>query len=229
MSLTKSSGHTHQELVKRIYEKNPEIILPPEYALFLKDNLLRMLIRLARYKFVSKMIKQTDCLLEAGCGSGVGAIFLGQNCRRVIGVDSSELEIGEAKKINRRDNVSFMCEDIYNFPVQERFDVVVSLDVIEHMDAAAGEKFLAHLRRYLKPDGMLVLGTPSIYSYEYQGELSKAAHIKLYDQEELQDVVEKFFLRTLCFSMNDEMVHTGFPKMAWYYFVLAFYPKEGLQ
>ncbi|CAK0778835.1 hypothetical protein WCLP8_820002 [uncultured Gammaproteobacteria bacterium] len=29
------------------------------------------------------------------------------------------------------------------------------------------------------------------------------------------------FKRTFLFSMNDEVVHTGFCKMAWFFFVIA--------
>ena len=73
---------------------------------------------------------------------------------------------------------------------------------------------------------MAVIGTPSIYSYPYQGHLSQAGHIKCYDQKELTDLMESVFGRTVALSMNDEVVHTGHPKMSWYYFVLAFNPKK---
>jgi hypothetical protein len=81
------------------------------------------------------------------------------------------------------------------------------------------------MARQVKPAGMIVIGTPSIYSYPYQSELSKAAHVKCYDQEELLELVDAYFHRSTAFSMNDELVHTGFSKMAWYYFVLGFLPR----
>lgn len=214
----------YDTLLKECYEKNPPITLPAEYAYFIKDNLLRLLIRLARYKFVAKIIKKNDLVLEVGCGSGLGAIFLSQYCREVNGVDISELEIKEANSINRRSNVKFSLTNFYDIPPEKNYDIIVSLDVIEHLQESEGEKLVARTCQHLKPDGMLILGTPSIYSYEYQGELSKAAHVKCYDQQELLDLIDKYYGRTLPFSMNDELVHTGFAKMAWYYFVLAFIP-----
>jgi hypothetical protein len=38
-------------------------------------------------------------------------------------------------------------------------------------------------------------------------------------------LAERHFRRTLVFSMNDEMVHTGFGKLAWYYIVICLLPR----
>jgi 2-polyprenyl-3-methyl-5-hydroxy-6-metoxy-1,4-benzoquinol methylase len=133
-------------------------------------------------------------------------------------------EVEEARSINRRENVEFKVGDFFELEAVTQYDVVVALDIIEHMPVEQGHKLTAAVARHLKPNGMAVIGTPSIYSHEYQGQLSKASHVKCYDQQELVALVENYFGRTLVFSMNDELVHTGFPKMAWYYFVLAFVP-----
>jgi SAM-dependent methyltransferase len=215
----------YQKLVEDLYKDNPAITLSPEYAHFVKDDLLRLLIRLARYKFVARMIKKTDRLLEVGSGSGLGSIFLAQHCAKVIGMDVKAGEIEEARSINKRKNVEFREEDFFSLDVSEKYDVIVALDVIEHMAVEKGRELISNMARHLEPTGMAVIGTPSIYSFEYQGELSKASHVKCYDQQELVSLVDEYFGRTLAFSMNDELVHTGHPKMAWYYFILALMPE----
>ena len=215
-----------KKLMTELYEKYPEgVTLPPEYAEHVDNNLLRVLIRLARYKFVARLVKKTDKVLEVGCGSGVGCIFLAQHSAQVTGIDANSSEIAEARKINRRSNVSFELQDLFQLDPRKKFDVVVALDVIEHMTKQTAHKFLAALTSHLNPAGMLVIGTPSIHSYKYQGALSQASHIKCYDQDELVELVDQYCARTLPFSMNDELVHTGHPKMAWYYFILGFIPK----
>jgi 2-polyprenyl-3-methyl-5-hydroxy-6-metoxy-1,4-benzoquinol methylase len=215
----------YQELVDEIYERYPDITLPPEYAYFVEANMLHLLIRLARYKFVARLIKKTDRVLEIGCGSGMGGIFLSQHCAHVTGIDVKTTEIEAAHSINRRSNAEFKVADLFELEETSQYDVVIALDVIEHMPIEYGHKLVAEMARHLKPTGMLVIGTPSIYSYEYQSETSKASHVKCYDQAELVTLIEEYFGRTLAFSMNDEVVHTGFSKMAWYYFVLAFLPR----
>lgn len=215
-------------LVADLYAKYKSITLPPEYAYFIEDNLLRFTIRLARYKFPARLIRPEDKILEVGCGSGLGAIFLSQHCRSVKGIDVNQREISEARRINRRANITFEVRDLFKYPKKTKHDVIVALDVIEHMEEESGRRFIAETAGRLHNNGMLILGTPSRYSYRYQGALSKAAHIKLYDQGELVNMVEKYYGRAIAFSMNDEVVHTGFSKMAWYYFVLGFCPGSGL-
>ncbi len=216
----------YDKLIEELYKENPPITLPPEYSFFIKENILRLLIRLARYKFVAKMLKKTDYVLEIGCGSGLGSIFLGQNCKHILGIDLKLHEIEEARSINRRPNVKFECKNFFELTSEQKFDVIVALDVIEHLTESDGEKLLMETTKHLNKCGMLIIGTPSIYSYDYQGELSKAAHVKCYDLDELVGMIDMFYGRTLPFSMNDELVHTGFPKLAWYYFVLALMPGE---
>jgi len=219
----------YQQLIDELYANYPPITLPPEYAYFVQENLLFLLIRLARYKFIARLIKKTDRIFEVGCGSGLGGIFLGQHCAHVTGVDVNATEVEEARCINRRENVEFKVGNFLELEAAQQYDVVVALDVIEHMPVEQGHKLVDAMAGYLKPTGMAVIGTPSVYSYEYQGSFSRASHVKCYDQQELVALVENYFGRTLVFSMDDELVHTGFPKMAWYYFVLAFLPKLGEQ
>jgi 2-polyprenyl-3-methyl-5-hydroxy-6-metoxy-1,4-benzoquinol methylase len=214
------------KLVEDLYANYPPITLPPEYAQFVEENQLRLLIRLARYKFVAKMLKKTDRVMEVGSGSGLGAVFLGQHCAEVTGIEIKTSEIEEARALNRRKNVRFETVDLFKVPASHRYDCVVALDVIEHMPIAMGRKLVRAMAGQLKDTGLLFIGTPSIYSYPYQSPLSRASHVKCYDLPELVEVIEGSFKRTLSFSMNDELVHTGYHKMAWYYFVLGLMPKR---
>ena len=216
----------YKKLVETLEADYGTIQLPSEYAYLIQENLTQFLIRLSRYKFASRLIRPRDQVLEIGCGTGLGSIFLAQHCRSVLGIDSNRKEIGAAESVNKRDNVNFENVDFFDFSNSTQFDVVVSLDVIEHLSEARGIEFMKQTTRHLNERGMIILGTPSCYSYEYSSDLSKAAHIKMYDQNELIRLMESFYSRVISFSMNDEIVHTGHPKMAWYYFVLGFLPQN---
>jgi 2-polyprenyl-3-methyl-5-hydroxy-6-metoxy-1,4-benzoquinol methylase len=215
----------YQELVDEMYSTNPSVTLSPEYGQFFKSDLLRLMIRLARYKFVARLLKKTDRVLEIGSGTGLGSIFMGQHSAYVMGMDVKAIEIEEARRINRRDNVEFQQADLFEITPTPTFDVAVALDVIEHLPIEGGHKLVSAMTRFLKPGGMIVIGSPSIYSYPYQSPISQASHVKCYDQQELMNLIDTYTTRTLAFSMNDEVVHTGHPKMAWYYFVLGIAPK----
>ncbi len=219
----------HQEeydrLVQELMAKYPEAVLSPEYCDIIQNNQLGLLIRLSRYKFVCRMLKKDDRVLDVGCSTGLGTIFIGQFCHSVLGLDVKDDDIDRAKKLNMRDNVEFKNIDLFDLEPIQKFSAVVNLDVIEHMNEEKGVRFTEKCCRMLEKDGLYIVGTPSYYIKEYQNRFSKAAHVKMYKQEELDELVGKFFKRTLCFSMNDEIVHTGHPKAAWYYFVIGFGPR----
>ncbi|OGG09609.1 hypothetical protein A2154_03060 [Candidatus Gottesmanbacteria bacterium RBG_16_43_7] len=215
-----------QSAIEKIYSRYPQgVTLSGEYAYFIDKDILKLLIRFARYKFVARILNETDRVLEVGCGSGIGSIFLSQHAKHVTGIDIKTTEIDDAKKVCLRKNVSFKVVDLYDMPANQKFDVVCALDVIEHFSANEGKKMIAEMAKHVKKFGMLIIGSPSVYSYPYQSRLSRTSHIKCYDQHELVDLIGNFFSRTLAFSMNDEIVHTGHPKLAWYYFVIAMHPK----
>ena len=213
----------YRQEVQKFYDAYPDgITLPPEYAQFIQENGLRLLIRLARYKFVAKMLRPSDRVMEVGSGSGLGSIFLSQYCGSVLGVDVKNTEVEEANRLNKRENVDFVVADIFNSDLDSKFDVVTSLDVIEHMSEEDGQRLIEAKVEHLNEYGMVIIGSPSIYSYPYQSRISQVSHVKCYDMLELQSLMDRYFHRTLAFSMNDEIVHTGFHKMAWYYFMIGF-------
>jgi len=220
----------YDEIAQERYDRYPAgVTLPPEYAHFVHENQLRLFIRLARYKFVARMIKKTDRLLEVGSGSGIGAMFLSQHCAHVTGIEIKTTEVDEARSVNQRSNVDFHVTDLFSLDAKPTYDAAIALDVIEHMPIEDGHELVATMTGHLKPTGMIVIGTPSIHSFPYQSPESQASHVKCYDQRELVELIDHYCGRTLPFSMNDELVHTGHPKMAWYYFVLGFLPHVNTQ
>jgi hypothetical protein len=146
--------------------------------------------------------------------------------RHVTGLEIKPHDHGAACAINRRENVVFLLQSLLDYEPQAKHDAVVALDVIEHLTAEVGDQFIQRMAHCCKQDGIVAIGTPSIHSYPYQGKYSQAAHVKCYDQPELMELMDRHFGRILPFSMNDEIVHTGHPKLAWYYFMIGFMPRH---
>lgn len=215
----------YERLVEEQHSRFPSITLPPEYAELFETNTMMVLIKLARYKFAARMLKKADDVLEVGSGTGMGAMFLSQHAKHVTGLEIKPHDYEAACAVNKRPNVEFHLRSLFDYDLSRKHDAVVSLDVIEHLLPAEGEKFVARIARHCKPEGLVVIGTPSIHSFPYQSKYSQAAHVKCYDQHELVALMDKYFGRTLAFSMNDEVVHTGHPKLAWYYFVVGVVPR----
>ncbi|WP_373071986.1 class I SAM-dependent methyltransferase [Sulfurimonas sp.] len=217
----------YSDLINEVYKNYPDgVNLPPMYAQFIDKSMSNILIRLSRYKFVAKMLKPTDEVLEVGCGSGLGSIYLSQNCKSVYGIDVQKQEIAEAQELSRRDNVKFEVKDLFLLDEEKKYDSIVCLDVLEHLSIEDGRKFIEKISKLLKPNGFFACGVPSIYSYEFQSPLSQASHINCPDRDDLERELSINFDRIFPFSMNDEMVHTGFQKLAWYYIMLCTSPKD---
>ena len=62
---------------------------------------------------------------------------------------------------------------------------------------------------------------PSLESQRYASPPSKAGHINCKQAGELKSLLERHFDNVFVFSMNDEVVHTGYYAMAHYYFALC--------
>jgi hypothetical protein len=92
---------------------------------------------------------------------------------------------------------------------------------LEHLDADVEEKFLKNSIDSLDELGVYICGTPSVYSKEYASERSAIQHINLKSAPQKKQLFEKYFNYVWIFSMNDEVVHTGFSPMAHYLFAVC--------
>ena len=77
----------------------------------------------------------------------------------------------------------------------------------------------------LKKNGVLILGMPSLESQKYASKISKEGHINCKSADELTKILRKYFNNVFIFSMNDEVIHTGFGKMAHYLIAVCCYKK----
>lgn len=105
-------------------------------------------------------------ILDAGCGPGVISFAL---CRRfpgatVTGVDLGAREVEACRSIAERAGVThavFETADVRALRWRDHFDLVVCVDILEHIEDDAGA--LSSLARALAPGGTLVLHVPSRY------------------------------------------------------------------
>lgn len=96
--------------------------------------------------------------------------------------------------------------------VKKKYDGIFSLDVFEHINKSKELKFISNCKNSLKNNGLLIIGIPSSESQKYASKMSKAGHVNCKSGPELKKILNKFFDNVFIFSMNDEVVHTGFFK-----------------
>jgi len=188
----------------------------------------RLLFLLSRYKFVAKMLAGKKIVLEVGCGDAFGTRLVLQDVGSICAVDFDPVFVKDANdRMDPRWTFECHVHDILSNPVTGRFDAAYSLDVIEHIAPSDEDRFLSNISRSLTSDGILIIGTPSLQSQAYASPASKEGHVNCKDHAALRQLLMRYFVHVFLFSMNDEVVHTGYYPMAHYLFALCVDTKEG--
>ena len=177
---------------------------------------------LARYKFVAKMLSGMGTVLEVGCADAFATRIVLQEVGGVVAVDFDPVFIDDVKaRMDPAWPIDCRVHDMLAGPVDGEFDGAYAIDVLEHIPADQEDVFLGNIVASLKTHGVLIVGIPSIHSQAYASPASRAGHVNCKDASELKKTLSRFFHNVFVFSMNDEVVHTGFPAMAHYLFALC--------
>ncbi len=128
-------------------------------------------------------------LLDLGCGDGALTYLLAKAGAQVTGVDNEAEGLEFAKQHFSRHNArgNFVLADVRSTGLPDSsFDIVVSSDVIEHVEHP--EELIAEAARVLKPGGVFILTTP----YRLK-EKPHPFHVKEFCPGELVSMLEPFF------------------------------------
>src|SRR5450755_3871811 len=98
------------------------------------DDPRRIAFFLARYKFVSKMLRGKKSALEVGCGDAFGTRIVRQEVPRVVAIDFDPVFVKDVHS-RMEDKWRFECKvhDMLAGPIEESFESAYSLDVLEHI------------------------------------------------------------------------------------------------
>ena len=187
----------------------------------------RTLFTLARYKFVAKMLSGRQSALEIGCADAFGTRLVQQEVAHVTAVDFDPVFIQDARE-RMNPNWPFDCfvHDMLSGPVPGEFDAAYSLDVLEHIDPRDEDSFMRNMLASLRQDGVAIIGIPSLESQAHASPQSRAGHVNCKSGNDFRQFMKKHFEHVFLFSMNDEVIHTGFYPMAHYLIALACGPRK---
>lgn len=138
--------------------------------------------------------------LDVGCGAGLMCEPLARLGATVTGVDAAQENVAEAWRhaVGQGLAIDYRCADVAE--IGGRFDLVTSMEVIEHVSDPAA--FVAALAARLAPGGLMVLSTPNrtrlsrlamITLGEGLGAIPKGTHDwdKFITPEELEPLLDK--------------------------------------
>jgi cyclopropane fatty-acyl-phospholipid synthase-like methyltransferase len=187
------------------------------------DDPKRLTWLLSRYKFVGKMLSGYDSALEIGCADAFASRIVRQEVSELTVIDFDPLFIRDIDdRMDLKWGISPIEHDILEGPLKNKqFEAAFSMDVIEHISKEKEHLFIENIRASLSKNGVLIIGTPSIESQEYASLHSKVGHVNCKSAPEWKKFLQNYFHHVFNFSMNDEVVHTGFHKMAQYLIMLC--------
>jgi len=188
------------------------------------DDPKRLTFTLARYKFVAKMLTGCQNVLEVGCGDGFASRIVQQEVENLTLTDFDPIFIEDIRSrvVKGWEFKETFCHDLLqDGPIPGKYDGIYSLDVLEHIESKDEMTFLSNIIKALSPQGTLVIGMPSLESQPFASKLSKEGHVNCKTMPDLKKTMQHFFHNVFMFSMNDEVVHTGYHKMAHYLIALC--------
>lgn len=186
------------------------------------DDPKRLGFVLARYKFVAKMLAGCSRALEVGCADAFGTRIVRQEVPDVTVTDFDPVFIADVEaRMDARWKVRAAVHDYLAGPFESGFDAAYAVDVIEHIAPDKELTFVGNMVASLKPTGLCILGTPSLESQAYASPPSKAGHVNCKTGATLKALMNHFYHHVFIFSMNDEVVHTGFHPMAHYLWAIG--------
>jgi len=119
-----------------------------------------------RYLLASRLALNKR-ILDMGCGEGYGSAFLSKRAKAVVGIDRDEVTIAHARhKYGSIPNLSFeagSCQEIRG--ESNSFDMIVSFELLEHLDSDDQVRFLGNVRQLLKHDGLFIVSSPEKNEY----------------------------------------------------------------
>ena len=121
---------------------------------YIKSNIIRSL----KLKNNEKPLKKVK-ILDIGCGGGLLTEPMKKLGADVVGIDASEKNIKIAKLHSKKNNlnIKYLCVSPENFITKEKFDVILNMEIIEHVDDV--DFFLKSCSNLLKKNGIMFIAT----------------------------------------------------------------------
>ena len=213
-------NNNNSKITKKIKKMNLRVSIGNNTSHSFLSDPARFSFSLSRYKFVAKMFEDFNEVLEVGAGDGFKSPIVGQFCKNLT---LSDLELENQKEYDRTKvkKFKFILNDFTKKSLKKKYDGIYLLDVLEHISKKEENLFLTNLKKSLKTNGSIIIGMPSLESQKYASKLSKLGHINCKTKKELRKFLHHHFNNVYLFSMNDEVVHTGFDKMSHYILAIA--------
>ena len=208
------------EITNYLYKRKKSLKLGIRTSMAYESDPVRFVFTLSRSKFVAKMFEGFNNVLEVGAGDGFKSPIVAQFCKKLTICDIELQNKKDFEKISFN-KTKFIIHNFIKNKLNKKFDGIYSLDVLEHIEKKHEKKFIKNICDSLETNGTLIIGMPSLESQVYASKWSKEGHVNCKTKKELKKFLNMYFNNIYMFSMNDEVVHTGYDSMSHYIFAIA--------
>jgi glycosyltransferase involved in cell wall biosynthesis/SAM-dependent methyltransferase len=167
-----------------------------EYPVEGRDSSVVMTHCLTRLDFAAAYVPGGD-VLEAGAATGIGGrMFLERGARSVVCLDRCQEALLQGAEASSDSRLRFCRWDLNQSPLpfpDESFDVVVCLEVLEHI--TAHETAIAEFLRVLRPSGRLLVSIPDEACENGWAEINRFGnphHLRVPSRDELLALLAPF-------------------------------------
>jgi len=175
-------------------------------------------------KAIKHYITPNAKIMDAGCDTGRDAIYLSAKYpdTQITALDISQKAINEANirlAKTKRKNVSFSVADLLNIDYSEQFDIIYSIDVLEHI--ANIDKCFENLYNALKPYGKLIIHVPCPNQKRHFKRFEKIEHPQHvhvgFTNQELANIIQSKGFRVI----DSKFTAGWFGSLAWEIFAMT--------
>ena len=173
-------------------------------------------------------------IIDVGCGNGdlLRAIRETGRPKRLVGIDGSEYVLS-----NSDPNIDFVKSDIIDFNLEDKFDIVFSDNVIEHIAPTDLESHLTSITRVLKHGGKLIILMPNrlfgpsdvtrIFDYTYTNKIpAQGTHINETTYTEMIELLEKRGFNNFKTILPLPKIRSIFPELRFNAKIISFLEKK---
>ena len=146
-----------------------------------------------RYRIAS-LFAEGKIILDSCCGTGFGTMnFIVPKSRFIVGIDISE---SAKENYGKSEKYEFSTMDVRDLKLNsESFDLVLSLDAVEHFSKEDGIRYLSGINNVCKKDGLIIGTTPLVIDDSLIPaylEWNKF-HLFMYTKRSLEKTLHEFF------------------------------------
>jgi 2-polyprenyl-3-methyl-5-hydroxy-6-metoxy-1,4-benzoquinol methylase len=182
-------------------------------------DFLNFSIHFARYKFVKTLLNDNcNNIFELGCGNGYGSAYLAENGFNVVATDVDHKLKIEWKKYKGIKNLKFIN---YENKMINKFDAVISLEVIEHIKPNKLDAYFNLIKTNLREGGIHISSTPRYLPMNKRSENRRIFHEKEYKLYEYRKILKKHFSNVFIFSQNDLIISDQNYENAWNFLAIC--------